>query len=59
VKMLSAISDIAKELNCTQAQLALGWAIANQDVSVALLGFTKIDQIRENLQAVEVMKNWT
>jgi len=28
-------------------------------VSVALLGFTKIEQIHENLKALEVMRNWT
>jgi len=26
---------------------------------VALLGFTKIEQIHENLKALEVMRNWT
>jgi aryl-alcohol dehydrogenase-like predicted oxidoreductase len=28
-------------------------------VSVALLGFTKIEQIHENYKALEVYKNWT
>ena len=26
---------------------------------MALLGFTKIEQIHENLKALEVMRNWT
>jgi len=37
----------------------LAWAIANKDVSVALLGFTKIDQIHENMKALEILKMWT
>lgn len=43
VKMLAELKALAESLNCTQAQLALAWAISNKDVSVALLGFTKIE----------------
>jgi len=43
LKMLNDLAALAKELGCTMAQLALAWAIANKDVSVALLGFTKIE----------------
>jgi aryl-alcohol dehydrogenase-like predicted oxidoreductase len=57
--MLNDLAALAQSLGCTQAQLALAWAIANQDVSVALLGFTKLEQIHENLKAVEVLRNWT
>jgi len=57
--MLNDLAALAKTLGCTQAQLALAWTIANKDVSVALLGFTKLEQIHENLKAVEVMRNWT
>jgi len=41
--MLNELAALAKELGCTMAQLALAWSIANKDVSVALLGFTKIE----------------
>jgi aryl-alcohol dehydrogenase-like predicted oxidoreductase len=37
----------------------LAWAIANTDVTTALLGFTKIEQVDENLKAVELLKKWT
>lgn len=56
LKMLNDLADLAKTLGCTQAQLALAWTIANKDVSVALLGFTKIEQIHENLKALEIMR---
>lgn len=59
VKMLNDLAELAKENGCTQAQLALAWAIANKDTSVALLGFTKIEQIHENLKAVEVYQRWS
>lgn len=41
--MFAGIKSIADELGCTQAQLALAWALANKDVSVALCGFTKLE----------------
>jgi len=40
---LRELAAYAKELGFTQAQLALAWAIANKDVTTALLGFTRIE----------------
>lgn len=59
IKKLQALAGIAKELECTQAQLALAWAIANGDVSTCILGFTKITQVEENLKALEIYYKWT
>ena len=42
VKMFAGLAALAKELDCTQAQLALAWAIANKDVSTALCGFSRV-----------------
>lgn len=41
-EQFNAIQALAKEHGLTMAQFALGWAIANKDVSVALLGFTRL-----------------
>ncbi len=43
MQMLNDLAVLTKELNYTKAQLALARAIANKDVSVAMLGFTKIE----------------
>jgi voltage-dependent potassium channel beta subunit len=43
VEALNKIADIAKELDCTQPQLCLAWAIANKDVSTCLLGFSRLE----------------
>lgn len=45
LKILNEMSKIAKEVGCTQAQLSLAWAIANTDVSTAILGASKVSQI--------------
>ena len=38
------------------AQLALGWVIANPDVSCCILGASKGAQIDENVKALEIYK---
>ena len=55
---LNALGDLAKELGFTQAQLALAWAIANKDVSTCILGFTRVEQVTENLKALELYYQW-
>lgn len=46
-------------MECTQAQLALAWAIANTDVSTAILGASRPSQIESNVKAIDVLKKWT
>lgn len=38
--------------------MALAWLIANKDVSTFLLGFTKVEQVDENLKAIELYRKW-
>jgi len=49
---------LAKELGYSQAQLALAWSLANTDVSVALIGATKISQAEDNIKSLELLKKW-
>ena len=49
------LRPIAERYDCTMAQLALAWTMANKDVSVVLTGATKISQLEENLKAVELL----
>lgn len=58
-KRLQGIAEIAKELGCSQAQLALAWTLANPNVSVCLFGATKDYQIDDNLKAVQIYKKLT
>ena len=59
VQKLKALSDLAAAQGFTQSQLALAWSIANPDVSSAILGFSRVDQIAENLGAVKLLEVWT
>lgn len=53
------LAEIAKEMECTQAALALAWVLAAEDTSTALLGFSKLSQIDENLKAIAIAEKWT
>ena len=48
-----------KKLNCSLAQLAVAWVIANKDVSTCILGASKVSQLDENFKALEVYKKLT
>ena len=39
------LQDLAKELGCNVAQLALAWSIANTDVSTAIFGSSSLAQV--------------
>lgn len=58
IKKLNDLADYAKSIGYSQAQLCLAWAIANKDVSTCLLGFTREEQIHENMKALELYKKW-
>ena len=53
---LIMLKTIAEKYNCTLAQLALGWVVANPDVSCCILGASKGQQIDENVKALEIYK---
>lgn len=59
IKALRGFGDIAKELGCTQAQLAMAWVINNPDVSTAITGVTRIEQLEDTVKAVAVRRKIT
>ena len=42
---------VAKEAGLTMAQLAVAWVLQNPNVSAAIVGATRPEQVRENVQA--------
>ncbi|GMF20730.1 unnamed protein product [Phytophthora lilii] len=47
------LAEVAKEIGCTLPQLAIAWCVANTNVSTVLLGASRIEQLEENLKALE------
>ncbi len=48
------LSKIADELGCSLAVLSLAWCLANRDVTSAILGASRKEQVEENLKALEL-----
>lgn len=51
IKKLLRLSDIAKSINITMAQLAIAWCLKNPNVSSVILGASKLEQLKENIQS--------
>ena len=58
-KKLRGIADISKEAGMSMSQFVLAWSVKNKDVSIAIIGSKKPEQLTENLKAVELAGNIT
>lgn len=59
IESVRQLESVAKELNTTLATLSIAWCISNPDVTTAILGATKEDQLKENLKALDVYPKLT
>jgi len=48
------LTQIAGELGCSMAQLALAWCLKNPHVSSVITGASRAEQVDENMKALEV-----
>lgn len=53
------LEAVAKDLNTSLATLAIAWCIRNPNVTTAILGATRENQLTENLKALDVYPNIT
>ena len=56
VKQLEAV---ARDLGTNRAQLALAWCLKNPHVSTVITGASKVEQVKENMKALEVLPKLT
>ena len=56
IKKVKQLTELAKELNASLASIAIAWCIKNPNVTTAILGATKKEQLLENLKALEVVE---
>jgi voltage-dependent potassium channel beta subunit len=59
IKKVKELAGLAKEINTTLASLAIAWCIKNPNVTTAILGATKKEQLLENLKALDVVERLT
>jgi aryl-alcohol dehydrogenase-like predicted oxidoreductase len=53
---VKALKDVADGLGCSLSQLAIAWCAANPNVSTVILGASRVEQLRENLGALDVIE---
>jgi voltage-dependent potassium channel beta subunit len=49
------LKSIADELGCTLSQLAIAWCARNPRVSTVITGASRVEQVRENLAAIDIL----
>ena len=59
ISALNKFKEIADGLGCSQAQLAMAWCIANPDVSTAITGATRPEQLVETVKSIQVVPKLT
>jgi voltage-dependent potassium channel beta subunit len=53
------LQSIADELGCTLAQLSIAWCAKNPRVSSVITGASRVEQVHENLAAIDVLGELT
>ena len=51
---INKLSEVAGDLGCSLAQLGLAWCLKNPRVSSVITGATSVEQVKENMKAIEV-----
>jgi voltage-dependent potassium channel beta subunit len=59
VEVVKHLMPVAADLGCTMAQLAIAWCAKNPRVSTVLTGASRVEQVRENMRALEVLPKLT
>lgn len=55
LEKVKALSNLADELGCSPAQLAIAWCLKNPNVSSVITGASRKNQVDENMKALEVV----
>jgi voltage-dependent potassium channel beta subunit len=59
IKKVKKLGEFAEKLGTTTAALSIAWCIKNPNVSTAILGATKKQQLLDNLKALTVVEKLT
>ena len=59
LEKIRQLSVVAEDLGCSMAQLAIAWCVKNPNVSTVITGASRVEQVRENMQALEVAEKIT
>jgi len=54
-KTVKDLKEVADKLGCTLSQLAIAWCARNKNVSTVITGASRVEQVRENMLALDVI----
>ena len=49
------LAEVAEDLGVSLAQMSLAWVLKNPNVSTVITGASRVEQVRENMKAVDVV----
>jgi aryl-alcohol dehydrogenase-like predicted oxidoreductase len=55
MQRVAKLQPIAEELGTSLSKMAIAWCLLNPNVSTVILGASRLEQLQENLAAVEVL----
>ena len=56
---VAALQPLAEQMGATLAQFALAWCLQNPWVSTVITGASRVEQVHENMKAVEFIDRFT
>ena len=59
IAKVAALEPLAKDMGATLAQFSLAWCLQNPWVSTVLTGASRIEQLQENLKALEFVERFS
>ncbi len=59
IEKVRKLMPVAQDLGCTMAQLAIAWCLTNDDVSTVITGASRVEQVTENMKALEIAAQLT
>lgn len=59
LEKVDLLRPLAKELNCSLAQLSIAWCMQNTNVNSVILGASSVGQLRENLASLKIKEKFT
>ena len=56
---VAALQPLAEQMGATLAQFSIAWCLQNPWVSTVITGASRVEQVHENMKAVEVAERFT
>jgi len=59
IKIVKNLVPVAAEIGASMAQISLAWCLKNPNVSTVITGASRVEQVRENMKALNVAEKLT